>query len=87
MTSRWMRANQFSTWLSHDEYVGVVHMNATVVGQERLHARRLVAADVVADDVNLAAAGLAGEDVFEEGHELLVCGAQRSCPALRRCWC
>ena len=23
MTSRWMRANQFSTWFSHDEYVGV----------------------------------------------------------------
>jgi hypothetical protein len=23
MTSHWMRANQFSTWFSHDEYVGV----------------------------------------------------------------
>jgi len=23
MTSRWMRANQFSTWFNHDEYVGV----------------------------------------------------------------
>lgn len=23
MTSHWMRANQFSTWLSHEEYVGV----------------------------------------------------------------
>lgn len=23
ITSRWMRANQFSTWLSQDEYVGV----------------------------------------------------------------
>ena len=23
ITSRWIRANQFSTWLSHDEYVGV----------------------------------------------------------------
>ena len=23
MRSRWMRANQFSTWFNHDEYVGV----------------------------------------------------------------
>ena len=23
MTSRWMRANQFSTWFNYDEYVGV----------------------------------------------------------------
>jgi hypothetical protein len=23
ITSRWMRENQFSTWLSQDEYVGV----------------------------------------------------------------
>ena len=46
-------------------------MNATMVEQERLHARRLVAADVVADDVDLAAAGLAGNDVLEEGDELL----------------
>jgi hypothetical protein len=23
ITSRWMWANHFSTWLSHDEYVGV----------------------------------------------------------------
>ena len=30
-----------------------------------------MAADVVADDANLAARGLAGDDVFEEGHELL----------------
>ena len=47
------------------------HMNAVVLGQERLHERCLVAADVVADDVNLAATGLAGDDVFEERDELL----------------
>ncbi len=48
-----------------------MHVNATMVEQERLHQRRLVAADVVADDVDLAAAGLAGDDVLEEGDELL----------------
>src|SRR6185295_16202687 len=31
----------------------------------------LVAADVVADHMNLAALGLAGHDVVQEGHELL----------------
>jgi len=49
----------------------VVHVNAAMVEQERLHEWRLMAADVVADDVDLAAAGLAGDDVLEEGDELL----------------
>ena len=43
----------------------------TVLRQERLHERCLVATDVVADDVYFASAGLTGEDVFEEGDELL----------------
>lgn len=39
--------------------------------QEGLDQIGLVAADVVADDVDLTTPGLAGEDVFEEGDELL----------------
>ena len=46
-------------------------MNATLLGQERLHPRCLATADGVADNVNLTVTRLAGDDVFEEGDELL----------------
>ena len=42
-----------------------------MLGQERLHERSLVTADVVADDVDFALRRLAGDDVFEECNELL----------------
>ena len=46
-------------------------LDATMLGQECFDEFGLVTADVVADDVDLAMPGLAGDDVLEEGDELL----------------
>ena len=57
-----------------------VDLHVAVRGQEVRDALGLVAADVVADNVNLAALGLVGHDVGEKGDELLA-GVTRRGPA------
>lgn len=47
-----------------------MHVHVAMPGHELLDPRGLVAAEVVADDVDFALLGLAGDDVAEEGHEL-----------------
>lgn len=46
-------------------------LDVGVFSQESLNQLRLVAADLVADDMDLAAFGLAGQHVAQEAHELL----------------
>ena len=58
----------------------VVHVDALVLCQEGLHERRLVAAHVVADDVDFAPGTLGGDDLFKKADELLA-GVARCCPA------
>jgi hypothetical protein len=43
-----------------------MHGDVGMIDEEGIDCRGLVAADVVADDVNLASFGLAGNDVREE---------------------
>src|ERR1700687_3997044 len=45
-------------------------MDATMLGQERLHEACLMAAYVVTNDMDLSAAGLAGDHVLKEVDEL-----------------
>src|SRR5262245_2559934 len=49
---------------------GVMQMHVRMPDQEILDTLGLVCREVVADDVNLFAAGLVSDDVGEEGHEL-----------------
>ena len=56
--SRSILANQSSTWLSHDEYVGVkCEMHVRMLHQERPDRLGLVRRQVVDDDVNRAGVG------------------------------
>jgi hypothetical protein len=60
-------ANQSSTWLSQEEYVGVkcqVHPRMRL--EEPLDAFRLVSREIVDDDMNLPATRLSGDDVLQE---------------------
>ena len=47
-----------------------MHGDVGMIGEEGINGRGLVAADVVADDVNLAPFGLTGDHVREESNEL-----------------
>src|SRR6218665_3767710 len=72
-----MRENQFSTWFSHDEYVGVKCMRTLPCCTRKSPTRWVLAADVVADDMDLLPLALAGDDVGKEGDELLAGVARR----------
>lgn len=47
-----------------------VHMDGWMLTQECINLLCLVRREVVCNDVNLLAAGLIGQDVGQEGHEL-----------------
>ena len=67
---------------------GVMEMDFGVSGEELLNPLGLMRREVVRDDVNLLAARLVGDQVGEEGHELLA-GVARGgfSPPLCRFWC
>jgi len=68
MTLRWMRENQFSRLVEPRRAGGrVMHPHVRVGLHERAHPFGFVAADVVADDMDLAARGLGVLDLLEEG--------------------
>ena len=62
MTSRSIFANQSSTWLSHEEYVGEVEPDAGMLLQELPHQRGLVSREIVEDDVDLLIGRAQGHD-------------------------
>lgn len=47
-----------------------MHRHVRIISKERCNGRRFVAADVVANDRDVAAFGLAGDNLAQEGNEL-----------------
>src|SRR5262245_38844331 len=71
MTSRSIRPNQISTWLSQEEYVGVkCSLHVRVLLQKLRDFLGLVSGEVVEDDVDLLSRLALLHDLLQEGNEL-----------------
>ena len=80
MTSRSILANQSSTWLSHEEYVGGVKLHAGMSLKEVSNELCFVGREVVEDDMNLLSRRAQREHFFEEGNEVAAGVASRGFP-------